>query len=330
MRNKVKKAVATQEFSVFLVLIVIYIVVGLIQPRWFNRNVLNTILLFMPYVLLVALGEMLVIINRNVDMSLGAIMGFCAVIAGMIFRVNPEMNLVLVCIIVMALGGALGFFNGIIINHLHLPSVIATMGTGYIFRGTFYIICRGEQIDNTSIPSYITRYSAFKNSAIGIPYLVIFVLLVALIVGIVLRRTRIGRNIYFCGDNPKAAALRGINTKHISTICFVFAGICSGLAGMAYISRIGYVNPTVVGSGIEFIVIAATVIGGTSMSGGTGSVLGTVMGVFLLGELETAITIVGLSGHWQEAIYGLIIVIAVIADKQFRTRMQKKLEESRQ
>lgn len=329
LQNRIKKMLGTQEFSVFIVLIVIYVVVGLVQPRWFNKNVLNTILLFMPYVLLIGLGEMVVIINRNVDMSLGAIMGFCAVLSGMIFRANSEFSLVLLCVMSAAAGGVLGLVNGVMINELNLPSVIATMGTGYIFRGVFYILCNGEQIDNTSIPRYITSFSAFNSSAVGIPYLVIFVFLVAILVGVVLRKTKLGRNIYFCGDNPKAAALRGINTKAISTICFVFAGICSGLAALAYISRIGYVNPTAVGSGIEFTVIAGVVIGGTSMIGGTGSVLGTVLGVFLLGELDTAITIVGLSGHWQKAIYGLIIVVAVIADKQFRTRMQRALEASR-
>ena len=329
VKERMRKLLGMQEFSVFLVLIVIYILVGVIQPRWFNWNVFNTILLFMPYVLLLALGEMASIINRNVDMSIGAIMGFCAVTAGMILRANPGFNLLLLCLVSAAVGGALGLINGFAVNKLNLPSVIVTMGTGYIFRGVFYIMCNGEQIDNTSIPRYITKLSAFNASVVGVPYLILFVFAVAVAVAVILMKTKLGRNIYFCGDNPTAAGLRGINTKRISIICFVFAGICSGLAALAYISRIGYVNPTAVGTGIEFTVIAAVVIGGTSMSGGTGSVLGTIFGVFLLGELDTAITIVGLSGHWQKAIYGLIIVVAVIADKQFRTRMHKTLEEKR-
>jgi rhamnose transport system permease protein len=330
MNSKLRKALGTQEFSVFIVLVVIYVIVGLIQPRWFSKNVLNTILLFMPYVLLLGLGEMVIIIDRNVDMSVGSIMGFCAVMCGMIFRADKNFNPFLLCLISMAIGGLLGLLNGVVINKLSLPSVIATMGTGYIFRGAFYIICDGDQIDNTSIPQYITSYSAFHSSAVGIPYLVIFVFLTAILIDLILKKTKLGRNIYFCGDNPNAASLRGIDIKKISTLCFAFAGVCSGLAALAYISRIGYVNPTAVGAGIEFTVIAGVVIGGTSMSGGSGSVLGTVLGVFLLGELDTAITIVGLSGHWQKVIYGLIIVVAVIADKQFRTRMQKALEVGRQ
>ena len=315
-----------QEFSILLFMLIVYVAVGLVQPRWFSFKVLTTMLLYTPYIMLAALGEMVVIINRGVDMSIGAVMGFSGIITGMIFRDHPQFNLVLACLLAMAIGTGLGLINGLLINRFRLPSIIATMGSGYVYRGIFYIICAGKQIDNTAIPRYITSYSAAKHSAIGIPYLVVFAFLIAILVGLAMRHTRLGRNIYACGNNPKAAILRGINLKGISYLCYGFSGLCAGLAAMAYISRIGYVNPTAIGTGIEFTIIAAVVIGGTSMSGGTGGVFGTVLGVLLLAELNTAITIVGLSGRWQQTIYGLVIILAVLLDKLFRSLMTKRLE----
>ena len=150
-----------QEFSILLLILVVYIIVGLIQPRWFSFKVLRTLLLYTPYILLAALGEMVVVINRGVDMSLGAIMGFAGIIVGMIFRAYPEFNLVLACFLAMAIGAVLGLINGVLINACKLPSIIATMGSGYVYRGLFYIICGGAQIDNTAIPPQKTPFWEF-------------------------------------------------------------------------------------------------------------------------------------------------------------------------
>ncbi|MFP3090857.1 ABC transporter permease [Treponema sp. TIM-1] len=290
----------------------------MIQPRFFSVQAIINILLFFPYLLLVALGEMIEIISRNVDLSLGSILCFAGYLLGLIFSVNPEFPLLLGMVIAIGIGALLGLLNGTIVTVFKIPSVIVTLGTMYLYRGVIFYANGGRLIENYKIPRTLIRLSQVNASVIGIPYSIIIALAVALLVAFFLRRLRLGRDIYAAGSNPKAAETRGISLKKINILVFVIAGALSGFASMIFMSRIGFMDPGSAGRGLEFTAIAAVVIGGCSMGGGVGTTLGTVIGCLMLGVINNAISITGISGYWQEAIYGFIIILSVIADNYLK------------
>jgi rhamnose transport system permease protein len=305
---------SSRELSILGVVVVIYLLVCIAQPRFFSKQAIINIFLFIPYLLLVALGEMMEIINRNIDVSVGAILGFAGYVVGLIFAANPHFPILLGIVIAIGIGLVLGFINGWLVTFFKLPSVIVTLGTMYAYRGIIFYANQGRMIENYKIPRAIIKLSQVNSSIIGIPYTIIIALLCAVLVALFMRRTRLGREIYAAGSNPEAAATRGINLNKTSVLVFVISGGLCGFAGMVYMSRIGFIDPGSAGSGLEFTSIAAVVIGGCSMNGGVGTTLGAVIGCLLLGVINNAVSILGVSGYWQDAIYGLIIVISLVID----------------
>jgi rhamnose transport system permease protein len=240
----------------------------------------------------------------------------------MIFTKNKDFPIIAAFLVAILFGGFLGLINGAIVTRFKIPSVIVTLGTMNFYRGMIFIL-GGKQIDNSLIPRALIRLSQPRASVIGVPYSVLIAIGVAILVAVFLKMTRKGREIYAAGCNPEAAKLRGINVDMITIMVFVLAGALSGLAGMIFISRIGYLDPGAAGKGLEFTAIAAVVIGGTSMNGGVGTALGTIFGCLLLGVINNAISITGISAYWQTAIYGIIIIVAVIMDNVIKGRLQR-------
>jgi rhamnose transport system permease protein len=204
---------------------------------------------------------------------------------------------------------------------MRVPAIIATLGTLSVYRGLIFIVSGGRQVEAHDIPPELVRLS--QTSPIGVPWIVIFALVVAGIVHFLLRYTRAGREIYAIGSNPVAARLRGIPVDRVVFMTFALTGALCGLAGIMYISRFGFVYPAKTGAGFELSVIAATIIGGTNIMGGSGSVGGTILGCLLLGVIENALDVAHLSAFWQLAIYGIIILIAVAVDSLIRQRLEK-------
>jgi rhamnose transport system permease protein len=163
----------------------------------------------------------------------------------------------------------------------------------------------------------------------GIPWLVLIAFAVAGLTYLFLDHSRIGRQIYALGSNPEAAPLRGIKVFRVTLLVFALSGALAGLAGVMYASRFGYVNPGITGVGFEFTVIAAVVVGGVSINGGVGTVLGTVLGVLLLGMVSVALPLLGVSGFWQDVFNGAVIVLALLLDKQVRDRTARAMAEAR-
>ncbi len=247
---------------------------------------------------------MLEIVSKNVDISVGSILGFSAVVVGMTYKMNPELSLLLAFLIAMGVGTLLGLINGILVNVLNLPSVIITLGTMNLYRGLMFIVVGAKQIDNSFIPRSVVGLSQTKNSLLGIPTTVLIALSITVLVAIFITKSKTGREIYAAGSNPKAAELRGISLNRIRLIVFMISGLLCGVGAMIYISRIGYINPTVAGAGLEFTAVAAVVIGGTSMNGGVGTTLGTLLGCLLLGIISNAISITGISGSGKRLYMG--------------------------
>lgn len=323
MKRVHKKELAMRELSVLVLVVAIYAIVCLIQPRFFSGRSIINICLYVPFLLIVALGEMIEIISRNVDLSLGAILAVAAYVVCLIFMKNPDFPIVAAFFVAMAVGAGLGLVNGIFTVGFKIPSVIVTLGTMNIYRGMIFVL-GGKQVDNSVIPQKLIQMSQPAASVVGIPYTVIIAVLITVLVALFMKKSRIGRDIYAAGNNPKAAVLKGISLKKVGMVVFCLAGALSGFAGLIFVSRIGYLDPGQAGRGLEFTAIAAVVIGGTSMNGGIGTTIGTFLGCMLLGVVNNAISITGISGYWQEAIYGIIIVAAVIMDKVIKDMMDRR------
>jgi rhamnose transport system permease protein len=304
-----------RELPILLVLLLVVGVTSIIDHQFLSSGNLRNVLMWIPLVVVVAMGEMMVIIARGVDVSVGSIMGLSGMTVGVLFRNHTIENLYLGMAISIAIGAILGAVNGSLIAFCKIPPIVATLGTLGAFRGLAHIVSRGFQINAYELPDAINDWSMtgpFHQTLV--PWLVIFAIVVALATFLFLRFTITGRNIFSVGGNPQAARLRGIPVTAVTFLVYLLAGACAGLAGILYASRFGTLNPAAVGNGFELVVISAVVVGGVSIFGGVGTVIGVLLGSLLLGTIYTALTALNVPDAWQTTTYGLVILLAVIFD----------------
>jgi rhamnose transport system permease protein len=280
---------------------------------------LRIILLLTPLIMIGAMGQMLVLVARHVDLSIGSTQAFAAMVTAMMFKFHPEIPWYLGFLVSIGVGLGLGFVNGALITLFRLPAIIVTLGTLNLYRGLTFIISDAKQIDRQFVPSALKAMSS--NSPIqALPWIIIIAIGVAVLTYWFANHTRVGRQVFALGSNPVAAPLRGIRVNAVTLMVFSISGALAGLSGIMYASRWGFVNPSNTGTGFEFQVIAAVVIGGVSINGGVGSVLGVVLGVLLLGCVSAALPLLGIPGTAQSAIYGAVIIIALLIDRSVRQR----------
>lgn len=306
-----------REAGILLMLILFCLAVGLYKPQFLTAGQLRIVLLLVPLVMIGAMGQMLVLVARHVDLSIGSILGFSAMVTGMMFRYYPDIPWLWGFPLSIGVGAALGLLNGTLVTLFKLPSIIVTLGTLNLYRGLTYIISNARQIDRQYVPTELKAMSQ-TSPIFGIPWIIIIAFGVAVLTYILVMHTRVGRQIFALGSNPAAAALRGIKVNQVTLFVFTVSGALAGLAGIMYASRWGFVNPSNTGTGFEFEVIAAVVIGGVSINGGVGTVPGVVLGVLLLGCVSAALPLLGIPGTTQSAIYGAVILLALVIDRSVR------------
>jgi rhamnose transport system permease protein len=309
------------ELALAAFIVVIIAVASIIQPRFLSANNIKSILLYLPLLITVSMGMMMVIISRNFDMSVGSIMGCSGLAVGFIIAANPGFPVLAAFLLSAAIGAVLGFINGFVVTNLKLHSIIVTLSTLNIYRGITYVFSKRRMVSAWELPEALHNLTRTKSP---IPTVVIIAVVIAIIVALFLRYTHVGREIFIVGSNPQAALLRGVNVKMITWLVFILSGALAGFSGMIYASRFGMLNPNQTGVGFEFEVLAATIIGGISVNGGSGTVLGAVLGCVLLGTVKTALSVSGVAGTLQELSYGIIIVAALIADHINKERMKKQ------
>jgi rhamnose transport system permease protein len=311
-----------REYATVIIIILVLIISAIYKPELFmssQRNeLIHSILLWLPLIVTVASGMMMVICMGNIDVSVGSIVGLTGMIVGSLFKFY-NLPFWLGVIAAIVIGMAAGAFNGLFISYLGIPSLIMTLATMSLYRGAALMVTNGVEIDAFSLPkimSTLIKEGPIPN--VNIPWLVWIALLISVIMIFIMRYSHFGREVYAVGNNENAAALRGINVKKVRFIAFTLTGMFAGIAGLMYGSRYGYMNPSNTGNGLEFVVIAATVIGGVSMSGGTGNIIGVMLGCLLLGIVQTLIPSLGFSTFYNKAIYGLIILISLLIDKNIQ------------
>lgn len=315
--NALRSIFLRREAGIAVMIVLFCLAVGLYKPQFLSVNQLRVILLLVPLVMIAAMGQMLVLVARHVDLSMGSMLGLSAMITGMMFRDMPEIPWGLGFVVAIGIGAFLGLINGALVTVFKLPAIIVTLGTLNLYRGLTFIVSNARQVDRQFIPSDLKAMSQ-TSPLFGVPWIIFMALAVALLTYWFAMHTRVGRQIFALGSNPVAAPLRGIKVTEVTLLVFTISGALSGLAGIMYASRWGFVNPSNTGFGFEFQVIAAVVIGGVSINGGVGSVLGVALGVLLMGCVAAALPLLGIPGTAQAAIYGAVILIALLIDRSVR------------
>ena len=319
-----------KESVTVIIIIALFVIALIVRPDLYSSEnfpkLINSVILWIPIILTVAMGMMMIIIIRCIDLSVGSMAALTAMITGIMFR-DAGLPLVPGILLSCCTGLAFGALNGFLISYINIPAMVVTLGTMNAYRGMTYIISGGTQVTGYQLPPSMTSLvnKGIRLGPVLIPWLVVAALIIAVIFNFVLKQTHFGREVYAVGSNREAAHLRGINCKRITFEIFLLTGLLCGIAGIMYASRYGYVNPSNTGSGLEFTVISATIIGGVSVSGGSGRVPGVLLGCLLLGTLNTLIAMIGIPGTVQKFSYGTIIVLALLIDKTVQVRQQKAL-----
>jgi ribose transport system permease protein len=299
-----------QQFLAFASLLVILIVFAVASPNFLTYGNVLAILYSTVVIGTLALGTTFVIITGGIDLSIGTGMALCAVMSGVII-VNLGIPLVLGVLGVLVFGGLIGLVNGINVAILKIPPFIATLAMMLVAQGLALVLSHSTPIYFNDVPAYskISRGNLIPN----FPNAVIILAVVAVIAGVLLNKTILGRYTYSIGSNEDATALSGIDVRKWKIIVYTFAGLFTGLAGVMISARLGSAQPAT-GTGYELQAIAAVVIGGTSLAGGKGSIVGTVIGALIISVLNNGLQIMSIPQEWQNVILGCVILVAVYAD----------------
>jgi rhamnose transport system permease protein len=296
-----------REWSVAIAYAVLLGALAAAAPAFYTGDKLRTIFVGSAPVLVAAVGMTLIILARHIDISIGSQFSILSVAAGLLAKTGLPMSLVaLGCLV---LGGCLGAINGVLVAGLGLPSIVVTLATMVTLREALRWYQQGEFVRN--LPSNFQWFGLPQ--AAGQWLTVVTALAVWLICASGLRYLAAGRAIYAVGSDAEAARLAGIRPRRIVFAVFVAMGMFSGLAALLNSIRFADVDPNA-GTGLELQVIAAVVVGGTAISGGRGTLAGTLVGVLLLATIGPALVFLGAQAHWENAIQGAIILLAVAAD----------------
>ena len=314
-----------RELSIMIIILLLVILVSIRNPAFLSIENFRDILLNISILVIVALAQTMVIITRGIDLSVGSMIGLIAMMVAFVTVSFPEMSPLVAVLLGMAIGSCLGAFNGFLITAGGVPPIIATLGTLSIYRGLIFVYSGGQWVNSYEMPDGFRALA--KGSPLGIPNIILIAVIVAVLVHLFLNFTRPGRDIYTIGSNPDAAKVAGVNVTRTTFMVYVISGVLCGLAAVLWASRFESAQ-TNTALGFELQSVAASVEGGVSIMGGTGSVLGVVLGGFLLGIIENALTLVRISPFWQLAAQGLLILTAVIVDSAISRRLQRYGGES--
>jgi rhamnose transport system permease protein len=317
-----------RELGLLIVLLLIIFIVGIQAPRFLSIDNFEQILLSVAILAIVAVGETLVVLTRNVDLSVGSMVGLTAFVTAYFFKQLPYSNPLLGILLGCALGLVLGMVNGLIVSFGRVPAIVATLGTLYAYRGLVFIFAANttSQINAYDVP---TDYLALATTQIfGIPALILIAAVIAVIVGYFLHASPTGRQLYAVGSNPEAANIIGIRRDWLVFAAFAASGLLCGLAGVLWGARFATVDATNA-TGLELQVIAAVVVGGVNIFGGSGTILGAVLGAIVLGTLQNALNILNISQFWLQAIYGAAIIVAVVLDAFITRWLQRTMLSGR-
>ncbi len=309
-------ASAKQQFAALSSLLLMVLFFSLTSRYFFTLDNLLTIGLQTAVIGIIAVGMTYVIITGGIDLSVGSILAFSGMITGLTMQKGMPMVPAIVC--GLAAGTACGLANGLFISKAHIPPFISTLGLMMTLRGLSLTLTNGQPIFID-----VAAYEAISGGRIlGVPNPVWYFFAISILFGFVLKRTVIGKTIYAIGSNEEAARLSGVNVIKTKLFVYGFSGFLCAVSGIILSSRLISAQPTE-GGGYELEAIAAVVIGGASLSGGSGTIIGTVIGAFIMSTLRNGLNMLNVSGFWQQVTIGLVVLLAVFIDQR-RKKGKKK------
>jgi rhamnose transport system permease protein len=274
---------------------------------------------------IVAAAQAIVLLTRNVDVSVGSIMGFTAYLTADYAAHHPNVGAELV-LLALVIGLSLGIINGLLVAYARVSSLIATLATMSLYRGFTYMYARGQEVTSNKLPRWMLHSVDLRFS--GIPLLVIICVLVVWLVAIFLRHYPIGRRIYAVGSNPLASVFYGLRIERVVLLAYGLSGLLCGFAGLLYAARVGTVT-VILASGWEMSSLAAAVIGGVSVTGGSGTVIGAALGALVLATIDNGLVLLGIPEFWRMFIQGSSIVAAAAVDVFIAYRIRMALQGQR-
>jgi rhamnose transport system permease protein len=326
-RRAVNTVVRSREFSILLVLVAVVAAATFKTDTFlFSANSWRDLLLTPSILLLLAVGQAVVVITRNVDLSVGSVLGLTAYLTGWLFIEHPGLPIVVVFLAGLLAGAALGFVNGVLVAFGKVPALVITLGTLYVYRGIVLTWAGSDRINAGDLPKGFLALGT--RAVLSIPVLTIIAVVFLAAVGYYLHSSRGGRELYAIGSDPEAAVLYGLPVTRRVLSAFVLSGALAGLAGVLFAARYGSVSSGA-GTGIELQAVAAVVIGGVAIFGGSGTVWGAALGAILLVTINRALPILGIPDFWQRAVVGALILGAIVLDRFLAARQARRLVEAR-
>ncbi|WP_341956473.1 ABC transporter permease [Microbacterium sp. LWH13-1.2] len=316
-----------REFGILAALVLVVIAATVKNPAFlFSSDGWRDLLLTPSILMLVAVGQAIVIITRNVDLSVGSVMGLTAYLTGRLFVDVPGIPIIIVVIAAVLLGAFLGLVNGALVAFAKVPAMVITLGTLYAYRGINVLWTGSDRINASDMPKDFLGLGT--QQILFIPVLTIIAVIVLALAAWYLRNIRGGREYYAIGSDPSAAELYGLKVTRRVLSAFVLSGALAGLAGVFYAARYGSISSQA-GSGWELDAVGAAVIGGIAITGGVGTVWGAAIGAMLLMTINRALPILGIPDFWQRAVVGVLIIGAIVLDRVLAVRQRRQLIEAR-
>jgi rhamnose transport system permease protein len=314
-----------RELSLVAIIIVVIIFFGLQIENYFTPRLFNRISSGLAILVVVAVGQTLVVLTRNIDLSVGSMVGFTAYFVGTQLADNNEMEPIMAVFLAVGVGTLLGSVNGVLVAYGRIPAIITTLGTLAIYRTMLVEFADAQTVITSSLPTWIVdlpRQNLFSIGELNIRLMVVLAFIVVVLFHLILTYLPWGRRLYAIGSNPEAANLVGLPVQRTVFSAFMICGALSGLAGFLFLARFGNIT-VVAGLGLELQVVAAVVVGGVNIFGGAGTIIGALLGAILIATLEQSLLRWEIiSEFWRDALLGLLILLAVAVDAVIMERVR--------
>ncbi|MEU7743474.1 ABC transporter permease [Nonomuraea sp. NPDC049158] len=319
-RGLVDLVFRARELSLVIALAALVGVTASVNGNFLSGQGVEDILLNTATLALLAVGQSMVVITRNLDLSVGSVVGLVAFVTG--DQLASGMGILPAVLLGVAIGAACGLINGLLVSFCRVPALVVTLGTLYVIQGIDHYIAHGRQINAVNLPPGLL--SLGNGSVLGVPYLPLITLVIMVMIGYYLRSYPSGREFYAIGSSPEAARLAGVPVRRRILLAYLVSGCLAGLAGVLWLARFG----TVIADsahGWELLVVSAVVVGGVAITGGVGSVYGAALGALLLTTIGSALVVLRVNPFWQQAITGALLLLAISVDRVLALRLARLL-----
>ena len=324
------RAEQVRELGLLLIIAAIVVFFGSQVTNFYTATTFQRIADSVMIIAVVSVGQTLVVITRNIDLSVGSVVGLTAFVVGQQFAGNPNLSPVLAIGLSLGIGAAVGLINGLIVSYGRVPSIVATLGTLAIYRGVLFQIANSSNISTRQLPDWVVNLPSqtlFTIGSLNISVMVGLALAVVVVFQLALIYLPAGRRLYAIGSDPDTARMSGISARRLVLLAYVVSGVLAGLGGFMYLAKIGTIT-SVAAQGLELQTVAAVVIGGVNIFGGSGRVIGALLGAILVGTVEYGLIRTQIGQFAIQAIEGAAILLAIASDgillARVRARMAKR------